>query len=158
MEAGDEGELHAQIIEPPMPLKLYFHPLASFCHKALIALYENDTPFEPIIVDLADETSRAAFRDVWPMAKMPVLRDEERGQTVAEFTIVVEYLDAHYPGGTRFLPADSDGAWQTRLWDRFYDQYVEEPMQKIVLDRLRPEGRNDPYGVDDAQGPVAGSL
>ena len=32
-----------------MFLKLYFHPLASFCHKALIALYENDIPFEPII-------------------------------------------------------------------------------------------------------------
>ena len=26
-----------------MSLKLYFHPLASFCHKALIAFYENDT-------------------------------------------------------------------------------------------------------------------
>ena len=31
-----------------MSLKLYFHPLASFCHKALIAFYENDIPFEPI--------------------------------------------------------------------------------------------------------------
>jgi glutathione S-transferase len=57
-----------------MALKLYFHPLASFCHKALIALYENRVAFEPIIVDLRDEASRAAFRAVWPMAKMPVLR------------------------------------------------------------------------------------
>jgi glutathione S-transferase len=29
-----------------MPLKLYFHPLSSFCQKVLIALYENGTPFE----------------------------------------------------------------------------------------------------------------
>ncbi len=58
-----------------MPLKLYLHPLASFCHKALIALYENGIAFEPIIVDLRDEVSSAAFRAVWPMAKMPVLRD-----------------------------------------------------------------------------------
>ena len=28
-----------------MTLTLYFHPLASFCHKVLIALYENGTPF-----------------------------------------------------------------------------------------------------------------
>jgi len=35
-----------------MALKLYFHPLSSFCQKALTALYENGTPFEPIIVDL----------------------------------------------------------------------------------------------------------
>ena len=134
-----------------MSLKLYFHPLASFCHKALIALYENGTPFEPIIVDLGDAASRAAFHAVWPMAKMPVLRDEARDRTVAESTIVIEYLDAHYPGATRFVPADADRAWQTRVWDRFHDHYVQEPMQRIVGDRLRPAGRNDPHGVEQAQ-------
>jgi glutathione S-transferase len=134
-----------------MSLKLYFHPLASFCHKALIALYENRIAFEPIVVDLADEASSAAFRRVWPMAKMPVLRDEARDRTVAESTIVIEYLDVYYPGATRFLPTDPDRAWQTRLWDRFYDQYVQEPMQKIVTDRLRPAGRNDAHGVELAK-------
>jgi glutathione S-transferase len=133
-----------------MSLKLYFHPLASFCHKALIALYENGIPFEPVIVDLMDEASSAAFRAVWPMAKMPVLRDEARDRTVAESTIIIEYLDAYYPGTTRLLPANPDGAWQTRMWDRFYDQYVQEPMQKIVTDRLRPAGENDAYGVAQA--------
>ena len=134
-----------------MSLRLYFHPFASFCWKALIALYENDTPFEPIVVDLHDEASSAAFRAVWPMAKMPVLRDEARQHTVVESTTVVEYLDAHYPGGTRFLPADADRAWQTRMWDRFYDHYVQEPMQKIVIDRLRPAGKNDSHGVEQAR-------
>ena len=134
-----------------MALKLYFHPLASFCHKALIALYENRIAFERIIVDLRDEASRAAFRAVWPMAKMPVLRDEARHRTVAESTVIIEFLDAHYPGPTRFLPADADRAWQTRMWDRFYDHYVQEPMQKIVADRLRPAGKTDPYGVDLAK-------
>ena len=133
-----------------MSLKLYFHPLASFCHKALIAFYENGIPFEPVVVDLADETSRAAFRAVWPMAKMPVLRDDARDRTVAESTIIIEYLEAYYPGTTRFLPADPDSAWQARMWDRFYDHYVQEPMQKIVTDRLRPAGKNDLYGVEQA--------
>ena len=81
-----------------MSLKLYFHPLASFCHKALIALYENGIPFEPIIVDLRDEVSSAAFRAISPMAKMPVLRDEARSRTVAESTIIIEFVDAHYTG------------------------------------------------------------
>lgn len=132
-------------------LKLYSHPLASFCHKALIALYENGTPFEPVMVDLGDEASRAAFRAIWPMMKMPVLRDEARNCTVAESTIVVEYLDRFYPGATRFIPADADRAWQTRMWDRFYDHYVQEPMQKIVTDRLRPEGASDLHGVEQAK-------
>jgi glutathione S-transferase len=134
-----------------MSLELYFHPLASFCWKALIALYENDTPFEPVIVDLADQTSAAAFRAVWPMAKMPALRDTAREHTVAESTIVIDYLDAHYPGTTRLLPIDPDGAWRTRMWDRVFDHYVHVPMQKIVLDRLRPEGSRDPFGVEEAK-------
>lgn len=134
-----------------MSLKLYFHPLASFCHKALIALYENDVAFEPILVDFGDEKSSAAFMKVWPMGKMPVLRDETRDRTVAESTVVIEYLDAFYSGTIRFLPADPDRAWQTRFWDRFYDNYVQEPMQKIVTDQLRPKGQNDTHGVDQAK-------
>ena len=134
-----------------MSLKLYFHPLASFCHKALIAFYENGIPFEPVIVDLGDERSSAAFRAIWPMARMPVLRDDARDRTVAESTIIIEYLDAYYPGATRFLPEDADRAWQTRMWDRFYDHYVQEPMQKIVTDRLRPAGQNDLYGTKRAR-------
>ena len=133
-----------------MSLRLYYHPLASFCHKALIAFYENAIPFEPVIVDLADEQSSAPFRAVWPMAKMPVLRDLARDRTVAESTIVIEYLDALYPGTTRFLPQEPDDAWQTRMWDRFFDHYVQEPMQKIVTDRLRPAGKSDPFGVEQA--------
>jgi glutathione S-transferase len=85
------------------------------------------------------------------MAKMPVLRDNALDHTVAESTIIVEYLDAHYPGATRFVPADRDGAWQTRMWDRFYDHYIQHPMQKIVTDQLRPTGKNDPYGVEQAK-------
>jgi len=134
-----------------MSLTLYFHPLASFCHKALIALYENDIPFKPVIVDLGNADSSAAFGKVWPMAKMPVLRDDKRDCTVAESTIVIEYLDTYYPGATRFLPNDPDRAWQTRMWDRFYDNYVQEPMQKIVTDRLRPAGKNDVFGVKQAR-------
>ena len=135
-----------------MSLKLYFHPLASFCWKALIAFYENNTPFEPIVVDLADESSRNAFAEVWPMAKFPVVRDEARDRTVAEATIVIEYLDAFHSGATRFIPADPDLAWQTRMWDRVFDHYVHEPMQKIIVDRIRPEDKRDAHGVEQAKG------
>jgi glutathione S-transferase len=134
-----------------MSLRLYFHPLASFCHKALIALYENETPFEPVIVDLADGKSAAAFKAVWPMGRFPVLRDEARGCTVAESTVIVEYLDGFYPGRTRFVPIDANRSWRTRMWDRFHDEYVEKPMQKIVTDRLRPQGKGDPLGVEQAR-------
>lgn len=134
-----------------MSLKLYFHPFASFCQKALIAFYENDTRFEPIIVDLGDETSAAEFKKVWPIGRFPVLRDDARDRTVPESSIIIEYLAQHFPGGIELVPADADLARETRLRDRFYDFYVGEPMQKIVTDRIRPAGKNDPYGVETAR-------
>ena len=134
-----------------MSLTLHFHPLASFCQKALIALYENDTPFTPKLVDLGNEAERAALLNLWPIGKFPVLRDEARNQTIPESSIVIEYLDRHYAGRVRFIPDDADRAWQTRLRDRFYDLYVHEPMQKIVLDRLRPADKTDPPGVEEAR-------
>jgi glutathione S-transferase len=134
-----------------MSLKLYFHPLASFCWKPLIALYENDTAFEPHIVDLMDQDSSAAFRQVWRIGKFPVLRDTAKDRTVPESTTIIEYLAQHYPGRTQLVPTDPDLARQVRFADRFYDLYVHQPMQKIVTDRIRPDGRRDPHGVEEAR-------
>ena len=134
-----------------MSLTLYFHPLSSFCQKVLTALYENDTPFEPHVVDLFDEASATAFKKIWPIGKFPVLRDEAKDRTVPESSIIIEYLAQHYPGKSRLVPRDEEAARQTRLRDRFFDLYVNVPMQKIVTDKLRPAGRNDPYGVEDAK-------
>src|SRR5213594_2132237 len=134
-----------------MSLRLYFHPLSSFCQKVLVALYENDTPFERHIVDLGDETSNADFKKIWPIGKFPVLRDDARDRTVPESSIIIEYLTRHYPGKTRLVPADADVALETRLRDRFYDLHVNVPVQKIVTDRLRPTGKNDPHGVEQAK-------
>jgi len=134
-----------------MSLTLYFHPLASFCWKPLIALYENGTPFEPHIVDLGDERSGAELKRLWPIGKFPVLRDETADRTIPESSIIIEYLAQHYPGRTQLVPADPEAARQTRLCDRFYDLHVNVPMQKVVTDRLRPAGKNDPFGVEQAK-------
>jgi glutathione S-transferase len=141
-----------------MSLKLYFHPLSSFCQKALVALYENDMPFAPEIVDLGSEAAFAEYKKIWPIGKIPVLRDEARDRTIPEATIIIEYLSEHFPGKTRLVPADAGLAWQTRLRDRFFDVYVNVPMQKIVTDKLRPEGNNDPFGVEEAKALLATAL
>ena len=130
---------------------LYCHPLASYCWKVLIALYESETPFEKSVVDLGDPESRAAFAKVWPLAKFPVLNDTARGVVVPESSVINEYLARHCPGAATLLSEAADVAWRTRLWDRFYDQYVHEPMQKMTLDKLRPPGQADPYGVEAAR-------
>jgi glutathione S-transferase len=141
-----------------MSLTLHYHPLASYCWKALIALYENDIAFTPNLVDLGNPAERAALVKLWGIGKFPVLRDEARNETVPESSIIVEYLDRHYRGGTRFIPDDFDHALQTRLQDRFYDLYVHLPMQKIMIDRMRPADNRDPLGVEEARAQLRASY
>lgn len=133
-----------------MSLTLHYHPLSSYCHKVLIALYENGTPFERNIVNLMDRAEAAAFKRLWPCGQFPVLRDDAADRTIPESSVIVEYLDQNHPGKTRFIPADSKRALDVRAKDRFYDLHLHLHMQKVVGDRLRPEGRKDPHGVENA--------
>lgn len=115
-------------------LELYMHPLASYCWKVLLALYETDTPFTPHVIDLADPAQRADLVAVWPFARFPVLHDHARGDIVPESSIIIEYLARHYPNASQLAPDDLD----IRARDRFFDLYVMEPMTRIVLDLLKP--------------------
>lgn len=134
-----------------MALVLYYHPLASFCWKVLIALYENEIPFEGRIVDLFDEASRAELDRIWPVGKFPVLSDGATGLDIPESSIIIDYLDERYPGKVRFVPKDPELSREVRLQDRFFDFYVHQPMQKVVTDRIRPAHSRDPYGVAEAK-------
>jgi glutathione S-transferase len=141
-----------------MSLTLHFHPLSSFCWKALIALYENDTPFTANMVDLGNAAERDALLKLSPIGRFPVLEDTARREIVPESSIIIEYLDRHYPGRTRFIPAEPEAALQTRLRDRFLDLYIHLQMQKIVGDRLRPKGAKDPHGVEQARAQIRKSY
>jgi glutathione S-transferase len=133
-----------------MALTLYLHPLSSFCHKVLIALYENAIPFAPHVVDLGNPVARDEFKKIWPFARFPVLRDAARDRTIPESTMIIEYLARHYPGPSKLIPDDAELAGQARAGDRFYDLLLHLPMQKVVGDKLRPADGHDPLGVDHA--------
>jgi len=134
-----------------MSLTLYFHPLASFCHKVLVALYESEIPFQGRIIDLGNASDRAEMNALWPVGKFPVLRDDLRRRTVPESTVIIEYLCQHFAGAADLLPRNAEVRLDVRLWDRVFDWYVQTPMQKIVADHLRPEGERDRLGVADAR-------
>lgn len=133
-------------------LTLYGHPISSFTWKTLIALYENATPFTSITVD---QDSYADFIAKWPMGKFPILIDDDRKRTVTETSVIIEYLDAYYPGRTRFVPQDIDTALEVRRWDRVFD-HLNVTMSKIVVDNIRPAGQRDPYGVEEAKRIIRG--
>ncbi|MEZ0469708.1 glutathione S-transferase family protein [Luteimonas salinilitoris] len=132
-----------------MPPKLYAHPFSSYCQKALIALYENDTPFEWRLLEGPDSPATRELAALWPMQRFPVLVDA--GRTVVEASIIIEHLALHHPGPVRLIPGDPQAALEVRMLDRFFDNYVSTPQQKIVFDRIRPETDHDPYGVAQAR-------
>jgi len=129
-------------------MKLYGHPFSSYTQKVLIALYENQTPFDYQQLG-GDAAIEDAHRRLWPIKKMPTLDD--RGRVVVESSVIIEYLDLHYPGTVRMLPKDSEAALDVRMLDRFFDNYVMTPMQRIVFDHLRPAGERNPADIADAR-------
>jgi glutathione S-transferase len=115
---------------------LHGHPFSSYVQKVTIALYESGTPFEWRMLE-----GPADFEDLkrlWPIGLMPVLADGET--TLAESSIIIEHV------APRLIPS-----LEVRFLDRFFDNYVMTPMQKIVGDFLRPEAERDPRGVADAK-------
>ena len=113
-----------------MTLALYGHPFSSYTQKALIALYENATPFEfrcigPDTPQHVDEWLRR-----WPMAKFPMLVDGDR--CLVETSVVIEYLQLAHPGPVRLVPADAMAALDVRFLDRFFDLHVMDAMQVAV--------------------------
>ena len=132
-----------------MTLTLYAHPFSSYSQKVLIALYENGTPFTYRVLGPDDPEAGAEWVALWPMRHMPVLVDGET--TVVESSIIVEHLWLFHPSPVRLLPADPKVALEARLLDRFFDNFIMTPMQKIVGDHLRPVESRDAFGVAKAR-------
>jgi glutathione S-transferase len=130
-------------------LTLYAHPFSSYCQKALIALYENDTPFEYRVLEQANPQAMQELASRWPLKRFPVLVDA--GRTIVEASIIVEHLAVHHPGPVRLIPDDPGAALDVRMMDRFFDNYVSTPQQKIVFDSIRAPAERDPVGVQEAR-------
>lgn len=119
-----------------MTLVLHGHPFSSYTQKVLVAFYETSTPFTWRVLDGPE-----AFDDLgklWPMRMMPVLVDD--GVPFIESSIIIEHM------APEFVPS-----LEVRFLDRFFDNYVMTPMQKVVTNQLRPEAARDAYGVAEAR-------
>jgi glutathione S-transferase len=141
-----------------MSLQLFYHPLSSFSHKVLIALYENATPFKRRMLVPEDPSTYQQFKQLFPTGKMPLLRDLAQDRTIPESSIIIEYLQTFHPGPVALIPADPLLASQGQLWDRLFDLYVHLPMQKIVGDRLREPDARDAAGVLEARAQLRNSY
>ena len=132
-----------------MTLQLFGHPFSSYTQKALVALHENATSFTFRMLSQEDEATFAEFAALWPLKRFPILVDG--ATTILEATTVIEYLAVRHPGPVALIPADPDAAVTVRMMDRFFDNYISTPLQKLVFDRLRPEEARDDFGVTEAR-------
>jgi glutathione S-transferase len=132
-----------------MTLQLFGHPFSSYTQKVLVALYETGTEFTRRVIGPDDPGTFAEFAKLSPIKKFPILVDGDR--VLLESSVIIEHVALHYPGGTHLIPEDSDRAIDVRMLDRFFDNYIMTPMQKIVGDRLRPADLRDAHGVQGAK-------
>jgi glutathione S-transferase len=113
-----------------MSLILYGHPFSSYTQKAMIALYENATPFEFRSLGPDHPQHLAEWLRRWPLRKFPVLVDGER--SVVETSIIIEHLHLNHPGPVRLLPQDPIAALEVRFLDRYFDLHVMNVVQHAV--------------------------
>ena len=131
-----------------MALQLFAHPFSSYCQKVLVALYENDVPFE--YRSLEDPAAMAELKARWPFARFPLLVDD--GHTVVESSIIIEHLMLKQGGRTRWLPEDPLEALEVRFLDRFFDNDVMTAMQKPVFAAIKQDAaRRDEALVEAAR-------
>jgi glutathione S-transferase len=116
-----------------MSLTLYAHPFSSYCQKVLVALYENDVPFEHRMIE--DPPAMAELKARWPFGRFPILVDD--GRTIVESTIIIEHLMLEHGGRVRWLPDDPLEALEVRFLDRFFDNDVMTAMQGPVIEAIR---------------------
>ncbi len=131
-----------------MSLQLLGHPFSSYTQKVLIALYANGTEFEFRMLGPEHPENFGELKRHWPFGKFPLLLED--GDPLIETTPIIEHLQTHYPGPNEWIP-DGELGQRVRFLDRFFDQYVMTPVQKVVSDALRPAEAKDRFGVDAAR-------
>lgn len=119
-----------------MALKLYLHPFSSYCQKAVTAMYEKGLSFEGQLVD-GSEPVASEFYSLWPIGKFPLL--EHEGRKVFEATAIIEYLDVRFPDTPRMIPEDPMVAVETRMWERFFDNYIAYPQFRLLAPAIGRE-------------------
>lgn len=126
-------------------IELFGHPFSSYTWKALIAFYESGIPFAFRIIDADHPDNFTRLQTISPQGKFPAFLDGD--VALFEASVIIEYLQQRFPGAARLIPDAADAALDVRMHDRFFDNYVMDPMQRIVADHIRAPQERDPKTV-----------
>lgn len=132
-------------------MELHYIPVSTYSQKAVIAFYEKGVEFEPRLVDMTDPQARAAYRKIYPIGKVPLLIPEP-GYLVPESSIIVEYLENHFPDrGTKLIPHDPHAARKVRFLDRMNDLYLLDHTAFLFFQSMKPEEQRDSERIAEAR-------
>ncbi len=132
-------------------MQLYYIPMSTYSQKAVIALHEKGIEFEPKFVNLMDADANAAYRELYPVGKVPLLIPKP-DYMVPESTSIIEYLEDHYPDqGTQLIPRERHAARKVRFTDRMVDLYMLNHSGFLFFQSRKPEAERDHDRVADAK-------
>ena len=127
-------------------MKLYHHPISTYSQKVLIALYEKGLDFEAEIVQLMDPEKRLEYREVYPMGKVPMLKDGD--DMVPESSIIIEYID-HMAAPT-LIKGNAEQQRKIRFKDRMFDLYLNEAVVTLLFQGMKPEEQRDAERIESS--------
>lgn len=137
-------------------MKLYYHPLSTYSQKVLLAGYETGLNFDLHLVDLFDEASRTAYRQIYPIGKVPLLILDD-GHPIPESSIIVEYLHSLRPDAA-LLPSDPTESRKTRFLDRVYDLYLANQVGALFFELRKPADQQDQHLMEDAKQKISATY
>lgn len=129
-------------------MKLYFNPISSYSQKVLLAFYEKGIEFEPNIVSLMDPEAGAAYREIYPLGKIPCLVLDD-GHIIPESSIIIEYLDQM--AEPRLIEGDAEQTRQIRFKDRMFDLYLNDTVVTLLFQSMKPEEQKDQERIEKAK-------
>lgn len=128
-------------------IELYGHPFAAFVWKPLIAAYQRNVPFMFRMVDAEHPENLERMRALSPTGQFPAL--VHGSVAFSQSNAIIEYLD-RFGTAAPMIPCEPVTALNARTLASIFDDYVAQPMQRIVAESLRPQHNRDPARVEEA--------
>jgi glutathione S-transferase len=106
-------------------LKIHGVPFSAHTRKVIVAAIEKGIPYE--IVPVVPLAPPDGWTDVSPLGLIPIIQDDDF--TLADSTVICQYLDRAYPGTTALYPGDAR-QFARVLW---LEEFVDSGLAPHVL-------------------------
>ncbi|MBV8033649.1 glutathione S-transferase [Roseateles sp.] len=105
-------------------------PLSNYYNKVKLALLEKGIPFEEEYVQTHSDDEAVLSRS--PLGKVPFIKTPQGA--LCESQVIVDYLEAAYPGTPRLIPADPYQAAKVRELIAYVELHLELVVRELYAE------------------------